>query len=126
MTSSRPYIIRALYEWIVNNNVTPYILVDATCEDVSVPEEFIEDGKIVLNIAPQAVGDLKMTNTAVEFDARFSSIARHVYVPIRAVSAIYAFENGKGMFFSEDDLGDDEPPEEAGDSKSKPALKIVE
>lgn len=110
MTSSRPYLLRAIYDWILDNHLTPYLMVDATLPNVAVPERFVEDGEIVLNIAPQAVGGLSLGNEAVEFDARFSGVAQHVYVPVQAVKAIYSVENGRGMVFSEDDDGQPTPP----------------
>lgn len=137
MDSSRPYLIRAIYEWVVDNNLTPYMLVDATLPNVAVPERFVEDGKIILNIAPSAVGRLNLGNEAVEFDARFSGVAQHVYVPSSAVKAVYAFENGRGMVFNEeeDDGGPITPndgPSSSSDSNGggkkpsgKPSLKIV-
>ncbi len=136
MNSSRPYLIRAIFEWVVDNGLTPYMLVDATQPNTAVPERFVEDGKIILNIAPQAVGGLNLGGDAVEFDARFSGVAQHVYVPVSSVKAIYAFENGRGMVFSEDDNDDDgSPVAPAGSSdgasggkpsgKGKPTLKIV-
>jgi stringent starvation protein B len=113
VNSSRPYLLRAIYDWVIDNNLTPYVMVDAMMPNVAVPERFIEDGKIILNIAPHAVGGLSLGNDAVEFDARFSGVAQHVYVPVLAVKAIYAVENGRGMVFSEDD----DPSEPAdGDS----------
>jgi len=129
MNSSRPYLLRAIYEWLVDNALTPYIMVDAMVPDVEVPDRFIEDGKIVLNIDPQAVGNLCLGNEAVEFDARFSGIAHHIYIPVRAVKAIYAFENGRGMVFS-DEEGDDEgnPPPSSTQppvKKGRPNLKVV-
>ncbi|MDF1795164.1 MAG: ClpXP protease specificity-enhancing factor [Coxiellaceae bacterium] len=140
MTSSRPYLIRAIYDWVVDNALTPYILVDATLPNVAVPERFIEDGKIILNLAPQAIGGLALGNEAIEFDARFSGVAQHVYVPIRAVKAVYAFENGRGMVFGEDDEdgGSDGPinptgggasggsqPPAGGKPTGKPTLTVV-
>lgn len=129
MTSSRPYLIRAIYEWLVDNQLTPYVMVDAMVPDVQVPENYIEDGKIILNIAPMAVRDLSMTNTDIQFDARFSGITHHIYVPIQSVMAIYAFENGRGMVFSdEDDAGGDGEPPEPGKpprARGKPNLKVV-
>lgn len=136
MNSSRPYLIRAIYDWVVDNALTPYVLVDATLPNVAVPERFIEDGQIILNIAPQAVGGLSLGNESVEFDARFSGVAQHVYVPVQAVKAVYAFENGRGMVFSEDEGdGPISPPDNQGPSdggsskpsagKGKPSLKIV-
>lgn len=129
MTSSRPYLLRAIYEWLIDNHLTPYVMVDALFPNVSVPEQFIEDGKIVLNISPNAVARLSMTNNEVEFDASFSGVPQHIYVPISAVKAVYAFENGRGMVFSDEDDGDDDstPPPEGPSPKKKgrPSLKIV-
>jgi len=108
MKPSRPYLIRALYEWIVDNNMTPYLLVDAELVGVRVPREHVNNGSIVLNMAPDAVEALAMTNQKVSFSARFARGHFDCSVPIVAVQAIYASENGKGMFFSEEDLGDEE------------------
>lgn len=110
MTSSRPYLIRALYEWISDNGMTPYILVDAEFEDVVVPTQYVDKGKIVLNISLTAVENLSLGDSAVELDARFDGKPMQIYAPIDAVLAIYARENGKGMVFGEDDGGDNEPP----------------
>ena len=121
MTSSRPYMIRALYEWIVDNNCTPYILVDAHASDVEVPQQHVnKDGQIVLNIAPSAVMDLNLENQAVRFNARFSGIPTDIYVPCRAVLGIYARENGQGMVF-EPELEPDPTPTEP--SKKPQAVK---
>ena len=102
MNSSRPYLLRAIYEWVVDNQLTPYIMIDAVISDVKVPKRFVENGEIILNIEPQAIGCLRMGNDAVEFDARFSGITHHVFIPIRAIKAIYAFENSYGIMFTED------------------------
>ena len=110
MTSSRPYLIRALYEWISDNGLTPYILVDAEYENVMVPTQHIEKGKIVLNISMTAVDNLTLGDNAVELDARFSGKQMRIHAPIQSILAIYARENGKGMVFGDDDGGDDEPP----------------
>lgn len=130
MTSSRPYLIRAIYEWLVDNQLTPYIMVDVMVPQVEVPENYIEDGKIILNVAPMAVRELVMTNANIQFDARFSGITHHIYVPTEAVTAIYAFENGRGMVFDDEETGGDEGPEppEPGQpprSRGKPNLKVV-
>jgi stringent starvation protein B len=124
MTPSRPYLVRALYEWIVDNNLTPYILVDAGVDNVQVPEQHIQDGKIVLNITPTAVNNMNIGNEDITFSARFSGAAMSLYIPINAVLAIYAMENGQGMVFSEDD-GDDVPPEPSPEKPGKPSLKVV-
>ncbi len=103
MTSNRPYLLRALYDWICDNHLTPYLLVDATTEDMNIPHEFVEDGKIVLNISPSAVRDLDLSNDYVNFKARFSGKSMNVYFPHESVQAIYAKENGRGMIFPEED-----------------------
>ncbi len=103
MNSTRPYLIRAFYEWIVDSDCTPHIVVNAEFQDVLVPREFVEGGQIVLNIAMPAVQNLALNNEAVSFQARFGGVAHEVYVPVPAVMAIYARENGRGMVFSEDD-----------------------
>lgn len=127
MTPSRPYLIRALYEWIIDNGQTPYILVNAEDEQVVVPQQFVEGGKIVLNITPSAVQNLELGNLFVELDARFSGSPMHVSVPVQSVLAIYARENGKGMVFTEEDGGDEPPPDSGpGEDKSKrPQLRVV-
>lgn len=136
MKPSRPYLVRALHEWIVDNDMTPYLLVNAEWPGVRVPLEHVNNGNIVLNIAPEAVESLAMTNQQVSFSARFARGHFDCFIPIVAVQAIYASENGKGMFFSEEDLGDEPitPPEEStddGDSGSqtrtrgKPHLTLV-
>lgn len=133
MLSSRPYLIRALYEWIVDSDCTPYVLVDAGRENVMVPQEFVKDGQIVLNISPTAVQDLSLEQSAIAFSARFSGISRDIYVPCHAVMGIYARENGQGMIFEpEDDLplppsgGDDDPVRPAkSPSSGRPSLKVV-
>lgn len=99
MTSSRPYIARALYEWIQDNDCTPYILVDALRRGVEVPNEFVKDGQIVLNISPSAVRALQIENDMVTFSGRFGGEALTITVPIDALMAIYARENGQGMVF---------------------------
>ncbi|MEJ2361837.1 MAG: ClpXP protease specificity-enhancing factor [Gammaproteobacteria bacterium] len=122
MTSSQPYLLRAIYEWIVDNSLTPYILVDAGNNDVQVPQQFVENGKIVLNIAPRAVNNLQLNNEQVTFDARFSGQPMQVMLPISAVLAIYAKENGQGMVFNE---GDQPPPEPEPTDPDKPKLRLV-
>jgi stringent starvation protein B len=127
MTSSRPYIMRALYEWIVDNDCTPYVLVDATLPDVMVPEKYVKDGQIVLNISPSAVMDLNIGNDAVIFNGRFGGVATDIYVPVAAVVGIYARENGQGMVFEPEEGGGppDEPPPDPTKPEGRPSLKIV-
>jgi stringent starvation protein B len=139
MSSSRPFIIRALYEWIVENACTPYILVNAFADDVEVPQEHVKDGQIVLNISPSAVESLVVENKALEFNGRFAGIPTRVYVPITAVLGIYARENGQGMVF-DNDAGSHEPPpapdsggggqdsdkpKSSSSIKNKPGLRVV-
>ena len=125
MTSSRPYLVRAIHEWVLDNGFTPYLLVDTRQEGVEVPPQGIQDGKIILNISPQAVQGLVLGNDRVEFSARFSGVSHHVHVPIGAVLAIYARENGRGMVFNEDEDGPPEGPEPDSEPPKRPALKVV-
>lgn len=102
MTPSRPYLLRAFYEWLLDNDLTPHLLVDANVQMVQVPRQYVRDGQIVLNIAPQAVVALTMDNEAVSFNARFGGVPHQVYVPMAAVLALHARENGVGTFFPPD------------------------
>jgi stringent starvation protein B len=97
-TSTRPYLIRALYEWCTDNGLTPYVSVVVN-ERVQVPFEFVKDGEIVLNISFDATTSLKLGNEYLEFKARFGGVAREIIVPIEQISGIYARENGQGMAF---------------------------
>ena len=131
MNSSRPYLLRALYEWIVDNNCTPHILVAAEYPNTRVPPGYAKDGQIVLNISPSAVRYLEMGNEVLTFEGRFGGVAQSLYVPVGAVLAIYARENGQGMAFDQEDAetaaeehgpsGGDEPPRPSG----RPSLKVV-
>jgi stringent starvation protein B len=105
MTSHRPYLLRALYEWIADNGMTPHVLVDATHGGVRVPPHTIKDGRVVLNIADRAVAKLEMDNDSVRFTARFGGVSQPVVVPIAAVLAIYARETGQGMALPDDIAG---------------------
>ena len=141
MTPTRPYLIRAFYEWIMDNDCTPYLVIDATHEHVHVPPQHVEDGRIVLNISDLAVSALHISNEAVEFKARFSGRLNAIYAPTQAVIAIYAKGNGRGMVFPEDeesDSGGAPPPEGPGGNapppqsptggkktKGKPHLRVV-
>jgi stringent starvation protein B len=129
MTSLKPYLIRAIYEWIADNNFTPYLLVNAEADGVIVPRQFIQDGKIVLNVRPQAVHGLHLGNDNIAFNARFGGTPMQVDVPVRAVLAIYAQENGRGMIFDEEGEMDTPPPAapspDSSATKKRPALKVV-
>jgi stringent starvation protein B len=120
--------MRALYEWIVDNGCTPYILVDAGIDYVTVPEQYVKDGQIVLNISPTAVMELDISNEAVSFNGRFGGVATDIYVPVNAVIGIYARENGQGMVFEpeeEQDTPPDDTPPEPSKPEGRPSLKIV-
>lgn len=99
MTSNRPYLVRALYDWIGDNGLTPYLLVDAGQPGVRVPPQAVKDGRVVLNIAQRAVGRLELGDDVVSFQARFGGVSTLVVAPMDAVLAIYAMENGQGMLF---------------------------
>lgn len=124
MTPNRPYLLRAFYEWIVDNNLTPYLVVDATMTGVKVPTQHVQNGQIVLNINPSAVGNLLLGNDAVTFSARFGGSPFALYIPQRAVLAIYARENGAGTMFTpeedeewlEDELEEAESTAEQADA----------
>ncbi len=130
MTSLRPYLIRSLYEWILDNGLTPHLLVNAEYQDTVVPERFVQDGRIVLNIRPEAIQDLALGNSEIAFNARFGGRPMKVEFPVSAVLAIYAQENGKGMIFDDDD-GELSPPNRPQGSNSekaqdsKPRLRVV-
>lgn len=126
MTPSRPYLLRALYEWIVDNGLTPHLLVNVLGDGVVAPLDFAEGGRLVLNVSPSAVGSLSLGNERVELSARFAGTPHHVVVPIAEVLAIYARENGRGMIFTEEDGGppDDDGGEAPGPS-SRPGLRVV-
>ncbi len=154
MSSSRPYLLRALYEWIVDNGATPQILVDGTDGELQIPDSVRSGDKVVLNISPSAVRDLDVDPDYVSFVARFSGVSHGVIVPIGAVLAIYARENGQGMMFPEsedtadapsdgpgprpvqgpapterpgedDDGPDDDPDGPGGGRKGRPKLKVI-
>ncbi len=99
MTSHRPYLLRAMHEWVLDNSLTPYVIVDAGVDTVEVPAGHAENGRIVLNLSPVAIRNLSITNERLEFDGRFGGRAFHVSVPIDAVLAVYAKETGQGMAF---------------------------
>lgn len=106
MMSNKPYLVRAFYEWINDNNCTPYVLVNADHPRCKVPTDYIQNGQITLNVSPRAVRDLKISNETLEFRASFSGVVHFVSAPIKSILAIYAQENQQGMFFDYED-GDD-------------------
>lgn len=117
MTSSRPYLIRALYEWITDNGMTPLILVDATAPGVEVPQAFVDNGRIILNISMSAVQGLEIGDMFVSFRGRFGGAVQDVIVPVTAVQAIYARETSAGMMFpDEEDSASESADEHGGDT----------
>lgn len=147
MLSNRPYLLRAFYQWIVDSDCTPILVIDATQPRCKIPQEYAEGGEIVFNISSAAVRDLKITNELIEFKASFSGVIHIISAPIKAVSAVYAEENGEGIFFdAEEDSSGSEvvslkgvdttetPPlghhdinkNVVSSPKTKPFLKLVE
>ncbi|TKV13048.1 ClpXP protease specificity-enhancing factor [Citrobacter sp. wls615] len=132
LTPRRPYLLRAFYEWLLDNQLTPHLVVDVTLQDVQVPMEYARDGQIVLNIAPRAVGNLELTNDEVRFNARFGGVPRQVSVPLAAVLAIYARENGAGTMFEPEaaydedvaSLNDDD--NEASGFESETVMSVID
>jgi len=134
--SRRPYLLRAMHEWITDSQHTPHIVVDATLQNVEVPRQYVQGGRIILNVSHSATSGLRLANDAVSFRARFGAVTYNVNVPVAAVLGIYARETGQGMIFSEADATPPTPPlspppaSDAGggttDTKRpKPRLKVV-
>lgn len=117
MTSTRPYLLRAIYDWIVDNGHTPHLLVEVRDARVQVPRQYIENGAIVLNVSPNAVRDLELGNDFIVFNARFSGTAHDISVPLEAVQAIYARENGQGIFLGE--VGEEVEGAEPNDEETR-------
>ncbi len=127
MTSRKPYLLRALQDWIVDNQMTPYLLVDATLPGQNIPARYVKDGRIIFNLSPSAVQKFQIAPDAVSFEARFGGVAMPVYVPIAAVLAIYARENGQGFSFQDEAESPPPPePETPAPSPGKRAhLKVI-
>lgn len=137
MTPSRPYLIRAIYGWLIDNGLTPHLLVDADQPGVEVPRAHVKDGQIILNVSPGAVHALELGNDMIRFDARFGGKPMTVWLPPASVLGIYARENGRGMVFPAEPVGEEEaetgpdgPPETepeppATPPRDRPSLKIV-
>ena len=135
--SSKPYLLKAIFDWIVDNDCTPHVVVNAYAKDVELPLDFVQDGQIVLNVAPRAVRDFQLTPEFISFNARFGGVPTDVFAPVQAVLGIYARENGQGMMFERDDLdGPDDPSpsktsrptaikSNKNDAPSKPSLRII-
>jgi stringent starvation protein B len=126
MTSSKPYLIRALYEWILDNDFTPFITIDATNDEVVLPGAFVTDGKMILNVAPQATHNLRIGNDALECKARFGGVSHDLFIPIAAILAIFAEENNQGMIFSkEKPQTEDTPLSKPQPKKARPKLAVI-
>lgn len=125
----RPYLIRAVYDWVVDNGHTPYLLVDAAGDGAQVPHGFVKDGKIIFNLRPEAVHNLQLGDDAIEFAARFGGMPQNVRVPVTAALALYAMETGKGMVFTDEEKTPppnhpaDDPPTPT--TSKKPTLRVV-
>lgn len=130
MTSNRPYLIRAFYDWIVDNSLTPYILVDADYPGIQIPEQHVQGNRIVLNISPTACRGLLLENDRIVFTARFSGQTTQIFLAPAAVLEIYAKENGRGIAFPPEDSSESPPPSAPpippASGKKKPNLKLVE
>ena len=126
MTSQKPYLIRAIYEWLLDNQMTPHLLVNTLYDGVQVPREYINDNKIVLNISDDAVQNFHADNDWISFSARFSGKPMELFIPIIAVQSIYGKENNEGMFFPSDDTPPPPPKRSLQSVKNeRPGLKIV-
>jgi stringent starvation protein B len=125
----RPYLVRAMHEWMTDNLQTPHIVVDARIDGVEVPNAYVKDGSIVLNVSWQATQGLKLGNDFVEFSARFGGVPSHVRIPTEAVLGIYARETGQGMLFQEESDTEPSPPDStpapSADESRKPKLRII-
>jgi len=117
MTSNRPYLLQAFYDWIVDNNCTPYLVVDAYVDGVNVPQRYVSDGQIVLNVAPRAVTAFHMDRESISFSTRFGGLPTDIFIPVVAVVGIYAQENGQGMVFQPESPDPEPPP--SGKAKSR-------
>ena len=127
MTPSTPYLIRGLYEWILDNDMTPYLLVDVNEVDVHFPQDLINDNKIILNISPSAVMNLLVDNATIEFSAKFSGVDKFISFPVSSVLAIYSRENGSGMIFDKSEESSDSTSQsnKPSDKNSPSVLRIV-
>ena len=145
-TSNKPYLLRAIYDWVLDNDATPHILISTIDSRVDVPQQFVEDDKIILNISPSAASNMLIDNDGISFSARFGGKPFTIYSPIEFVLALYASETGEGMSFELEALDDtppdgpdDQPPspksvpdshvspskKESNKTKKRPTLKVV-
>lgn len=124
MTPSRPYLLKALYNWIIDNELTPHVVVDVNYPGVIVPKEYIEDEQIILSIAPQSIHGMEMKNNYLAFAARFAGVSRDIYLPIMSINAIYAEENRKGMVFAKE-TDNEQELDKKPKNKKRPNLKVI-
>ncbi|MGI9258330.1 MAG: ClpXP protease specificity-enhancing factor [Gammaproteobacteria bacterium] len=135
VTSKRPYLIRAMHEWMTDNNLTPFIVIDAAAEGVSIPEQYVADGRVILNVSYSATRNLTVADDTVSFETRFEGRGTHLEIPTAAILGIYAQESGQGMIFTDEGLvsdtddsadpgPDDDTPTDGG-SSGRPNLKVV-
>ena len=122
----RPYLLRAMHQWITDCGHTPHVIVDAGRDGAEVPRAYVKDGKIVLNLSEGATQRLRLGNDEIEFDARFAGVIHHVRFPVSAVLGIYARETGEGMVFSEQDLGPQPPRPAAANGRGRLAPPSAE
>lgn len=127
MSPSKPYLLRALHAWIADNGLTPHLVIDANAPGLDVPVAADADGKLVLNVGPEATRDLEMGNESVSFSARFSGTAQTVFLPMSAIIAVYARENGQGMVFPNegDAMADDSDPKSKSEKTDTPHLRVI-
>ena len=128
MTPLNPYLIRSIYEWILDNDCTPHLLVNANAQDVLVPVEHVQDGQIILNVTPGAVQELRMDNDSVSFQCRFGGAPYQVFLPIPSILGVYARENGRGMMLQVEDIDDEVEPTPTPPARPSPGshLKLVD
>ena len=126
LTARRPYLLRAFYEWLLDNQLTPHLVVDINLPGVLVPLEYARDGQIVLNIAPRAVGNLELGNDEVRFNARFGGVPRQVTVPLAAVLAIYARENGAGTMFEPEPAYELQDTDELSSGQEETVMSVID
>lgn len=130
LAPTRPYMLRAFNDWMLDNDLTPHLVVNAELPGVQVPQQYVQDGQIILNIAPHSVGNLVLGNDYVQFNARFGGKPHAITIPLAAVTAIYARENNAGMAFPPEqayEISDEEPPQDPQPPRpsGRPSLKVV-
>ena len=142
MTSSRPYLFRAIYDWILDNDMTPYVVIATDDVEIDVPEQYIQNGQVILNVSPTAVAKFSISAKSLTFGARFNGVAHHIECPIQNVLAVYSNENGRGIAFPDEwdqrldgsdsdasqevEAESEQKPSNVGDKKNNPFLRILD